>query len=76
MVSATTDAPGGGMRAYAIDLLWHSWFCEELKAGMGPVCVRSIATYAAALGVGLAPRAASSRVAKSPAEAALSGGGG
>ena len=39
-------------------------------------CVCSVATYGAALGVGLVLRAASSWVAESPAEVELSGGGG
>ena len=73
MIGAAFDALGGGGRAYAIDLLWHSWFCEALTTS-GSVC--GVATYAEALGVGLALRAASSRVAESPAEVALSGGGG
>ena len=39
-------------------------------------CVRGVATYAAALGVGLALRADSSWVAESLAEVALGGGSG
>ena len=54
----------------------HSWFCEALKAGISSGCVRGVATYAAALVVGLALRAASSWVAESSAEGALNGGGG
>ena len=76
MVGVAIDALGGGVRAYHIDLLWHSRFFRGLNAGMGSGCVRGVATYAAALEVGLALRAGSSQVDESPAEVALRGGGG
>ena len=75
-VGVAIDALGGGVRAYAIGLLWHIWFCEALKAEMSSGCVRGVATDATALSVRGAFRAASSWVAKSPAEGALSSGGG
>ena len=53
MVGATIDALGGGVRAYTADLLWHSWFCKALEAGMGFRYVRGVVAYTAALGVGL-----------------------
>ena len=71
LVGVAIDTLGGAVRAYAIHLLWHSRFFEALKEGMGS---GGVATYTAALGVGLALRADSSRVAESPAEVALSGG--
>ena len=76
MVGIAIDAFGGGVRAYAINFLWHSWFCEALKAGMSIGWVHGVATYATAPSVGGAFRAANSWVAKLLAEVALSGGGG
>ena len=45
VVGATIDALGGGVKAYTAHLLWHSWFCEALEAGISFRCVSGVATY-------------------------------
>ena len=76
MVGIAIDALGRGVRAYTIVLLWHSRFCEALRAGVSSGCVCCVAAGATALSVGGAFRAARGWVAKLPAEGALSSGGG
>ena len=72
----------GGIRAIPLLVVCHipvayvSRLCEALNAELSTGYVCGVATYAAALRVGLALWAASSRVAESPAEVALNAGGG
>ena len=72
----------GGTRAITLLVVSHipvayvSRLCDALNAEMSTGFVCGVATYVAALGVGLALWAASSRVAESPAEVALNGWGG
>ena len=66
MVGAAIDALGGGRGGILHRSSLQSWFCEALKAGMSSGWVRGVATYAAALGIGLAFGTASSWVDESP----------